>query len=136
MIISFTKKHYDRQEAILLNLLIYGQLLCCLAQRGTNFACAESHNASLWFGLDNMDVSDSIETGDSYFIAESRTIKRMLESLEQRDPYFFIDRHQGDPTLLSGLDGLRYYKWLAKRRFHLYILNFSHDVSWWLLLEI
>lgn len=69
-----------------------------------NFACAESLNLAYGSVLTAMDVSDSIETGDSYFIAEKRTIKRMLESLEQKGiHYFFIDELLRGPTLLSGL---------------------------------
>ena len=74
-------------------------------------------------------MSDSIETGDSYFIAESRTIKRMLESLEQEGiHYFFIDElFKGTNTLERIGAGLGIIKWLAERRC-LYMIS-SHDVE-------
>lgn len=94
-----------------------------------NFACAESLNLAYGWVLTAMDVSDSIETGDSYFIAESRTIKRMLESLEQEGiHYFFIDElFKGTNTLERIGAGLGIIKWLAERHC-LYMIS-SHDVE-------
>lgn len=46
-----------------------------------NIAFASNLSVSYGNVMSSMGVSDSIETGDSYFISESKSIKRMLKAL-------------------------------------------------------
>ena len=94
-----------------------------------NFACAERMSLAYGSVLTAMDVTDSIEAGDSYFIAESKTIKRMLDSLEQGGiHYLFIDElFKGTNTVERIGAGLGIIKWLAHCPC-LYMIS-SHDVE-------
>ncbi|MBP2619953.1 MutS-related protein [Streptococcus panodentis] len=93
------------------------------------FACGRQLRLQYGHVLTAMDVSDDIGSGDSYFIAESRAILRMLDSLEEGGlHYFFIDElFKGTNTVERIGAGLGIIRWLAQRPC-LYMVS-SHDVE-------
>ena len=99
-----------------------------LAQ-GLGFACAENMTLQHGHVLSSMDVTDDIGSGDSYFIAESRAIERMIDSLEEEGlHYFFIDElFKGTNTVERIGAGLAIIDWLAQKPC-LYMIS-SHDVE-------
>lgn len=99
-----------------------------LAQ-GLGFACAENLTLQHGHVLSSMDVTDDIGSGDSYFIAESRAIERMIDSLEEEGlHYFFIDElFKGTNTVERIGAGLAIIDWLAQKPC-LYMIS-SHDVE-------
>ncbi|OFI48189.1 hypothetical protein BG261_07865 [Floricoccus tropicus] len=92
---------------------------------------AFASNLSISYGnvMSSMGVSDSIETGDSYFISESKSIKRMLEALGQNDfSYFFIDElFKGTNTIERIGSGIGILNWLEDKNC-IYMVS-SHDVE-------
>ncbi|MDX5016262.1 MutS-related protein [Streptococcus anginosus] len=102
-----------------------------LIAQSLGFAYAETLSLSYGHVLSAMDVTDDIETGDSYFITESRAIKRMLDSLEHSKMvphYFFIDElFKGTNTIERIGAGLGIIQWLAEHPC-LYMIS-SHDIE-------
>lgn len=100
-----------------------------LLAQSLGFACGESLQLGHGHVLTAMDVSDDIETGDSYFITESKAIQRMIRSLSQPDfHYFFIDElFKGTNTVERIGAGLGIVRWLAEHPC-LYMVS-SHDIE-------
>ena len=101
----------------------------CILAQGLGFAYGESLELSYGHVMTSMDVSDDIEVGDSYFITESKTILRMIESLEKSGfHYFFIDElFKGTNTIERIGSGLGIVRWLS-RHDCLYMIS-SHDIE-------
>lgn len=101
----------------------------CILAQGLGFAYGESLELSYGHVMTSMDVSDDIEVGDSYFITESKTILRMIESLEKSGfHYFFIDElFKGTNTIERIGSGLGIVHWLS-RHDCLYMIS-SHDIE-------
>ena len=101
----------------------------CILAQGLGFAYGESLELSYGHVMTSMDVSDDIEVGDSYFITESKTILRMIESLEKSGfHYFFIDElFKGTNTIERIGSGLGIVRWLSGRNC-LYMIS-SHDIE-------
>ena len=101
----------------------------CILAQGLGFAYGESLELSYGHVMTSMDVSDDIEVGDSYFITESKTILRMIESLEKSGfHYFFIDElFKGTNTIERIGSGLGIVSWLS-RHDCLYMIS-SHDIE-------
>lgn len=101
----------------------------CILAQGLGFAYGESLELSYGHVMTSMDVSDDIEVGDSYFITESKTILRMIESLEKSGfHYFFIDElFKGTNTTERIGSGLGIVRWLS-RHDCLYMIS-SHDIE-------
>ena len=101
----------------------------CILAQGLGFAYGESLELSYGHVMTSMDVSDDIEVGDSYFITESKTILRMIESLEKSGfHYFFIDElFKGTNTIERIGAGLGIVRWLS-RHDCLYMIS-SHDIE-------
>ena len=101
----------------------------CILAQGLGFAYGESLELSYGHVMTSMDVSDDIEVGDSYFITESKTILRMIESLENSGfHYFFIDElFKGTNTIERIGSGLGIVRWLS-RHDCLYMIS-SHDIE-------
>lgn len=100
-----------------------------LLAQSLGFACGASFSLHHGHVLTAMDVSDDIETGDSYFITESKAIQRMIASLEQPGfHYFFIDElFKGTNTVERIGAGLGIVRWLAEHPC-LYMVS-SHDIE-------
>ena len=101
----------------------------CILAQGLGFAYGESLELSYGHVMTSMDVSDDIEVGDSYFITESKTILRMIESLEKSGfHYFFIDElFKGTNTIERIGSGLGIVRWLSSHDC-LYMIS-SHDIE-------
>ena len=101
----------------------------CILAQGLGFAYGESFELPYGHVMTSMDVSDDIEVGDSYFITESKTILRMIESLEKSGfHYFFIDElFKGTNTIERIGAGLGIVRWLSGRNC-LYMIS-SHDIE-------
>ena len=101
----------------------------CILAQGLGFAYGESLELSYGHVMTSMDVSDDIEVGDSYFITESKTILRMIESLEKSGfHYFFIDElFKGTNTIERIGSGLGIVRWLSRHNC-LYMIS-SHDIE-------
>ena len=101
----------------------------CILAQGLGFAYGDSLELSYGHVMTSMDVSDDIEVGDSYFITESKTILRMIESLEKSGfHYFFIDElFKGTNTIERIGSGLGIVRWLS-RHDCLYMIS-SHDIE-------
>ena len=101
----------------------------CILAQGLGFAYGDSLELSYGHVMTSMDVSDDIEVGDSYFITESKTILRMIESLEKSGfHYFFIDElFKGTNTIERIGSGLGIVRWLSGRNC-LYMIS-SHDIE-------
>jgi possible DNA mismatch repair protein mutS len=101
----------------------------CILAQGLGFAYGESFELPYGHVMTSMDVSDDIEVGDSYFITESKTILRMIESLEKAGfHYFFIDElFKGTNTIERIGSGLGIVRWLS-RHDCLYMIS-SHDIE-------
>lgn len=101
----------------------------CILAQGLGFAYGESLELSYGHVMTSMDVSDDIEVGDSYFITESKTILRMIESLEKSGfHYFFIDElFKGTNTIERIGSGLGIVRCLS-RHDCLYMIS-SHDIE-------
>ena len=101
----------------------------CILAQGLGFAYGESFELPYGHVMTSMDVSDDIEVGDSYFITESKTILRMIESLEKSGfHYFFIDElFKGTNTIERIGSGLGIVRWLS-RHDCLYMIS-SHDIE-------
>lgn len=101
----------------------------CILAQGLGFAYGESLELSYGHVMTSMDVSDDIEVGDSYFITESKTILRMIESLEKSGfHFFFIDElFKGTNTIERIGSGLGIVRWLS-RHDCLYMIS-SHDIE-------
>ena len=101
----------------------------CILAQGLGFAYGESLELSYGHVMTSLDVSDDIEVGDSYFITESKTILRMIESLEKSGfHYFFIDElFKGTNTIERIGSGLGIVRWLS-RHDCLYMIS-SHDIE-------
>lgn len=101
----------------------------CILAQGLGFAYGESLELSYGHVMTSMDVSDDIEVGDSYFITESKTILRMIESLEKSGfHYFFIDElFKGTNAIERIGSGLGIVRWLS-RHDCLYMIS-SHDIE-------
>lgn len=101
----------------------------CILAQGLGFAYGESLDLSYGHVMTSMDVSDDIEVGYSYFITESKTIFRMIESLEKSGfHYFFIDElFKGTNTIERIGSGLGIVRWLS-RHDCLYMIS-SHDIE-------
>ena len=101
----------------------------CILAQGLGFAYGESLELSYGHVMTSMDVSDDIEVGDSYFITESKTILRMIESLEKSGfHYFFIDElFKGTNTIERIGSGLGIVRWLSGCNC-LYMIS-SHDIE-------
>ncbi|WP_082782036.1 MutS-related protein, partial [Streptococcus sp. DD10] len=100
-----------------------------LLAQSLGFACGVSLELMHGHVLTAMDVSDDIETGDSYFITESRAIQRMISSLSQPDfHYLFIDElFKGTNTVERIGAGLGIVRWFACHPC-LYMVS-SHDIE-------
>lgn len=87
---------------------------CILAQT-IQTAVAETFTMTRGHVLTSMAVADNLFEGDSYFVAEIKSIKRLLNKVASKEPcYYFIDEIlKGTNTIERISASVSVFRWLA-----------------------